>query len=64
MTREEIEVVIDEEGQATVHVKGVKGTTCTHLTAEMEKVLGKVGKRVATREMHEVPVETKRCAKH
>jgi len=64
MTREEIEVVIDEEGAATLHVQGVKGKTCTDLTDDVEKALGKVTRRTATREAREVPLQVKRCAKH
>ncbi|MBN1772531.1 MAG: DUF2997 domain-containing protein [Deltaproteobacteria bacterium] len=64
MIREEIEVVVDEEGHASVHVKGVKGKTCNDLTADLEKALGKVTKRMTTREAYEVPLETRRCARH
>jgi hypothetical protein len=64
MTREEIEVVIDEEGEATVHVQGVKGRSCTKLTADLERALGKVAKRTMTREALEAPVEVRRWARH
>jgi hypothetical protein len=64
MNREEIEVVIDQEGEATVHVQGVKGKGCTALTAELEKALGQVGQRTMTREAGERPLEVKRCARH
>ena len=64
MTREEIEVVINEEGEATVHVEGVKGKTCTHLTEDVEKAMGTVTGRKMTREAHEAPVQAKRCARH
>jgi len=64
MTKVEIEVVIDEEGQATLHVKGAKGKTCTELTADVEKALGRVTKRTPTREAREAPLQVKRCARH
>jgi hypothetical protein len=60
----EIEVVVGEDGEVTLHVKGVKGKTCTDLTDEVEKALGRVTKRTATREAHEAPVQVKRCARH
>jgi hypothetical protein len=60
----EIEVVIDQDGIATLHVQGMKGKTCTDLTDEVEKALGKVTKRTTTREATEAPVEVKRCARH
>ncbi|MDI7266603.1 MAG: DUF2997 domain-containing protein [Myxococcota bacterium] len=60
----EVEVVVDEAGHAVVHVTGVKGASCRELTDDMEKALGTVTKRKATREAHEVPLEAKRCARH
>ncbi len=64
MTREQIEIVIDEEGEATIHVRGVKGKSCTDLTADVEKALGKVTKRTATREAREAPLQVKTCVRH
>jgi len=60
----DIEVVVDQDGIATLHVQGMKGKTCTDLTDEVEKALGKVTKRTMTREATENPVEVKRCARH
>lgn len=40
MSREEIEIVIDEDGQAQVSVSGVSGSGCTKLTKELEEALG------------------------
>lgn len=42
---EEILVVIDADGGISVEVTGVKGKTCTDLTAELEAALGQVEKR-------------------
>jgi hypothetical protein len=64
MTREEIEVEINDEGEATVHVKGIKGKTCTDLTADIEKALGKVAERKMTPEAHEPPLRVKPWARH
>jgi hypothetical protein len=64
MTREEIEIEINEEGAATIHVKGVKGKTCTKLTADLEKALGKVTGRKMTPEAREPPLQVKRWARH
>jgi hypothetical protein len=64
MSREEIEVVIDQEGEVTLHVQGVKGKGCTKLTQDVEKALGKVGRRKMTREATEKPLEVKRCIRH
>lgn len=64
MTRQEIEIVVEPDGTATVHVKGVKGKGCTDLTAELEKALGKVSARKATEEAREAPVQVRRCARH
>ena len=60
----EIEVIVGEDGQVTLHVQGARGKTCTDLTDEVEKALGKVTKRTSTREAYEVPLEAKRCARH
>jgi hypothetical protein len=64
MMKVEIEVVVDQDGIATLHVQGVKGKTCTDLTDEVEKALGKITKRTMTREANEATAEVKRCARH
>jgi uncharacterized protein (UPF0210 family) len=64
MKKVEIEVVVDQEGIATLHVQGMKGKTCTDLTDEVEKALGKITKRTMTREAIEAPLEVKQCARH
>ena len=60
----EIEVVVDEAGQAVVHVTGAKGKACRELTEDTERALGKVTDRKTTREAYEVPFQAKRCARH
>jgi hypothetical protein len=40
MDLQEIEVVIEKNGQVRVEVRGVKGTSCLDLTHEVEQALG------------------------
>jgi len=40
MPTQTIEVRIDEKGNVTLHVQGVKGVACTDITAAVEKLLG------------------------
>jgi len=47
---EEIVVTIDEEGEVTIKVNGVKGHSCTKMTEFIEKELGKVKERKKTKE--------------
>lgn len=42
---EEIKVTIDEEGDVSFEVKGVKGRGCEKLTRKLEEDLGKVTRR-------------------
>ncbi len=60
----EIEVVVGEDGEVALHVIGARGKACTDLTVEVEKALGRVIRRTATREAHEVPLEARRCIRH
>ena len=46
----EVEVIIDEEGHAQIHVKGAKGMSCKKLTEELERALGTVTERHYTPE--------------
>jgi hypothetical protein len=48
MQIQEIEIYVDKNGEIHIETKGVAGTTCLDLTAEVEKVLGG---RVQSREM-------------
>jgi hypothetical protein len=40
MDLEEIEVIIDKDGQVQIQVRGVNGTTCLDLTRDLEEALG------------------------
>lgn len=47
MEIQEIEVVIDKNGQVSIKVQGMQGDACLATTAELERLLGGV---VTTRE--------------
>jgi Protein of unknown function (DUF2997) len=40
MDLEEIEVIIDKDGNVRIEVRGVKGTACLDLTRDLEAALG------------------------
>lgn len=48
MELQEIEVIIDKDGQVSLTVRGVKGTACLDITQSLEAALGGV---VETRQM-------------
>ena len=52
MNRKEIHFVIDREGNIQSTINGVKGTACSGITAEIEK-LGRVVKQERTEEFYE-----------
>ena len=45
MGLEEIEIVIDENGDVSFDVRGVKGKGCADLTKKLDDALGKVTRR-------------------
>ena len=53
MRREEIIVTITSDGRATVTVKGVSGSRCEQLTAELEQALGMVREKRRTVEYYQ-----------
>lgn len=54
MAGKEVIATIDEDGEVTVSVRGVKGKACLKLTEQIEKLLGgKVVERKLTREYHD-----------
>jgi hypothetical protein len=54
METQEIEVFIDKDGQVRLEVRGVKGTSCLDLTADLEAALGgEVESREMTPEAYE-----------
>jgi hypothetical protein len=40
MAKQTVEITIDKSGNASLHVKGVQGNSCSVLTIEIEKALG------------------------
>jgi len=48
MELQEIEVLIDKDGQVHLHVRGVQGLNCLELTRDLESALGS---QVILREM-------------
>lgn len=48
-----IVVTIDEDGNTEIKAVGYRGSSCEKATAELEKALGKVGKRTKTPEYHQ-----------
>jgi hypothetical protein len=40
MEVQEIDIVIDKDGQVQIEVQGVKGLSCLDLTKELEEALG------------------------
>lgn len=50
---QEIIVIIDQEGQPSIEVNGVKGKSCYDLTKDLEKSLGQPMKDSKTREFYE-----------
>lgn len=59
MELQEIDVFIGEDGQTRIEVRGVKGISCTNLTAALEAALGgQVESREMTTEAHEAAQES------
>lgn len=54
----EIEITVDETGNVSYKVKGLKGRGCTKETAFLDEALGEVAKREYTREYYEEQVKT------
>ena len=52
MTRQEITVTIDQDGQATVAVNGIDGPACQAATESLEEALGAVRSRERTPEYY------------
>ena len=54
----EIEITIDNKGNVSYKVKGLKGKGCTDATKFLDEALGEVTKREYTREYYEQSVRT------
>lgn len=56
MEMQEIDVIIEKDGQVRLEVRGVKGTSCLDLTRDLEQALGgEVEERQMTAESQEAP---------
>ncbi len=53
----ELEITIDEKGNISYTVNGVKGNSCTETTKFLDEALGEVAKRDFKREYYEHPVD-------
>jgi hypothetical protein len=56
MEVQEIEVIVDADGNVRVDVKGVKGKACTDITRALEAALGDDVQREFTWEANETPL--------
>lgn len=50
---QKITVVIDNNGDPTISVNGIKGRSCKDVTKALEKALGAVSKSTETQEAYE-----------
>ena len=50
MDMQELEIVIDKDGQVSISVKGARGAECTALTRKLESELGDLLERTHTSE--------------
>jgi hypothetical protein len=51
--KQEIEILISEDGCIKFHIKGIKGPKCVELAKVMEKSLGKIKELSLTSEYYE-----------
>ena len=54
MQERKVTLIIDENGAVQIDVEGVKGKTCTDLTADVEDALGTVTNRTKKAEFHQI----------
>ncbi|MBN3041152.1 MAG: DUF2997 domain-containing protein [Candidatus Omnitrophica bacterium] len=52
-SKQEIEILISEEGDIKFHIKGIKGAKCLELVKVLEKKFGKVKDLTLTSEYYE-----------
>ncbi len=56
--RREIQFTINEQGEVSIQVKGVKGAECERITREIEEALGIVQARQHTSEFYQANEQT------
>lgn len=57
MQERKVTLLIAEDGAVQIDVEGVKGKTCTALTADVEKALGTVKSRTEKAEYHQLSTQ-------
>jgi hypothetical protein len=57
MDKEELEIIIDANGQVSIKVAGAKGGKCLDITKPIEEALGDVKVREMTPEYYEQPAD-------
>jgi hypothetical protein len=60
MELQELEIVINENGETTIRVRGVHGAECRDVTKELEEQLGTLRERELTGEYYESRHEEER----
>ncbi len=58
--KHEIEITIDDKGNVTLQVKGLKGKKCLEVTRELEEALGIVVSREKTAEYYQTETQVER----
>lgn len=58
MEMQELEIIVESDGNTIIHVKGAKGSTCLDITGTLEEKLGTVTERTFTAEYYEQPENT------
>ena len=56
--KHEIDIQIDDNGNVSFQVKGVKGKKCLEITKELEEALGIVKSREKTAEFYQTETQT------
>jgi hypothetical protein len=54
MNLQEMEILVDRDGNVTLHVLGVKGDECTRITKGIEDAIGNVTDRILSGEFYQV----------
>ncbi len=57
MEMQEIEILINADGDVIIHVNGVHGEKCTEMTAALEEALGSVESRQYTGDYYQADLQ-------
>jgi len=55
MEMQELEIIVESDGNTIIHVKGAKGSDCLGITGTIEEKLGTVTERTFTTDYYEQP---------